>query len=154
MATYIIDAFNLFHKINELKKSTNPHQDLIIYIHKHKLTESQKNKVIIVFDGYTQQALINYNFEILFSYQNSADNIIKNLIDKYLNKDEIFVVSDDIEIRNFAKSRHVHSVRIDEFLAKKDKHKNIKADDKNISLTLEREITEELKKIWIKENDL
>ncbi|MCM8787021.1 MAG: NYN domain-containing protein [Candidatus Omnitrophica bacterium] len=154
MAIYIIDAFNLFHKIKNLKKSNSPHQDLIIYIHKYKLTGSQKNKVIIVFDGYKQQSFINYNFEILFSYQNSADNVIKNLIDKYVNKNEVFVVSDDIEIRNFAKSRNARSIKIEEFLEKKEKHKTAVADDKNISYTLQREITEELKKIWLKGKDL
>ena len=51
MLQYIIDGWNLIHKIPSIKNSSTPKKDFVFYIKKHKITGSKNNKVLIVFDG-------------------------------------------------------------------------------------------------------
>lgn len=152
MVVYIIDAFNLFHKIPTLKNSPNPHQDLIFYIKKYRLTGSKNNRVIVIFDGFPKESLQNYGFEILFSCKLTADYAIENLLKKFPNKSQVSVVSDDNYIRSFTKREGAKPVRLLEFLQVRDKHAAASShDDKEISYPLQKEITDELRKIWLKE---
>jgi hypothetical protein len=105
--------------------------------------------VIIVVDGKFDFSINkNDEFEIIFSEDKSADEVIKNKIDNVKNKKVVRVVSDDREIRYYAKRMGVISLRTSEFI-KKDKIKNKNKESKDISYSLQREITEELKKIWL-----
>ena len=83
MLTYIIDGFNLLHKIRGLKNSYTPQQDLIKYIRSNRLTGSSNNRVIIVFDGHpTDENYVENKYEIdipqnkLVEVQN-LDDLIK-----------------------------------------------------------------------------
>ena len=88
MLRYIIDAFNLVHRVKSLKNSDTPHRDLIRYIRTNKLTGSKNNKVIVVFDGRINDDALREkgDFEVVFSGQISADEIIKKRVDKIKNK--------------------------------------------------------------------
>jgi predicted RNA-binding protein with PIN domain len=149
MLLYIIDGFNIVHKVPSLKNSFTPHRDLIHYIKRNRLTGSRNNKVIIVFDGRTVRDIRESEFEVVFSGDVSADEVIKNKVDKVRNKSEVIVVSDDREIREYVRKVRVSSVRVADFI--KTKKRKFKKNDKEISYSLQREITEELKKIWLKE---
>jgi len=151
MLAYIIDGFNLIYRVPKLKRSITPHSDLINYLKKNKLTGSRNNKVIIVFDGKIDPEVLSQEstFKIYFSGAGSADSLIKDLINKFKNKSEVLVISDDRQIRYFTKNKGARSIRIAEFIAKTKKP--IKEDPKDISYTLKREITEELRKIWLRE---
>jgi len=150
MLVYIIDGFNVVHKVCALKASPNPWQDLISYIRQKKLTGSKNNKVCIVFDGNPRlDALSERQFQILFSCEKDADSIIKEKIQKAKNKRQIVIVSDDREIRSFAKAQGANLLSVADFI--KVKQKQTKEPDKDISYSLQREITEELRKIWVKE---
>jgi len=151
MLAYIIDGFNLIYRIPELKRSLVPHRDLINYIKKNKLTGSKNNKVIVVFDGKVNAEVLSQEstYKVFFSGSGSADSLIKDWITKFKKKSEILVVSDDRQIRDFAKTSGAKSVRISDFTAKTKNQ--TKEDIKDISYTLKREITEELRKIWLKE---
>ena len=82
MLLYIIDGFNLVHKIPSVVRSDIPQLELILYIKKHKLTGSHNNKVIVVFDGAFQiEAKREAEFEVIFSGERSADELIKARID-------------------------------------------------------------------------
>lgn len=157
MLVYIIDGFNLIHKVSFLRKSSCPHSDLIHYIKNKKLTGSKNNKVIIVFDGgYNSQAKsISQGFEVVFSQQISADEVIKNRLAKIKNKRQVVVVSDDREIRDNAKAQRAISCRIDDFIkVKREKQiRENQSSEKDISYTLQHEITEELRKIWLKDGE-
>lgn len=150
MLVYIIDAFNLIHKVASLKNSNTPHCDLIYYIKKNKLTGSNNNKVIIVFDGNVnlQVKREEGRFEVLFSGKESADEIIKRRISKIRNKSETIVVSDDREIKDAAKRERTRLCSISDFIKTKKKEQ---AMEKEISYTVQKEITEELRKIWLGE---
>jgi len=154
MLLYIIDGFNLVHKIPSVKKSDIPQLELILYIKKHKLTGSHNNKVVIVFDGsFNAEAKRESGVEVIFSGQGSADDLIKARIDKIKNSkypvSELVVVSDDREIRDYAKKQGAVSERAVDFV--KRVKESVKEESKDISYPLQKEITDELRKIWLKE---
>jgi hypothetical protein len=152
MLLYIIDAFNLAHKIPSIRDSSTPHRDLVHYIKSNKLTGSRNNQVTLVFDGYPD--LNNppaREYKIFYSQDRSADSLIIKLASNSKNKSETVIVSDDRELRDFAKKSGARSCRIAEFLKVKRKKSN--QQDKDISYSLEREITEELRDYWSNNNE-
>lgn len=156
MLLYIIDGFNLVHKIPSIKNSDIPQLELIRHIKKHKLTGSPNNKVIVIFDGSFQlQARNEAEFEVLFSGEVSADDLIKAKIDKIKNSkypmSEVIVVSDDRELRDYAKKQGAVSQRAGDFLSLSREDSKGKEASKDISYTLQKEITDEMRRIWLKE---
>lgn len=157
MLLYIIDAYNVLHKIPSLCKSDNPQIELIQYIKQNKITGSRNNKVIIVFDGWARMRIIKEDeFEVVFSCDKSADDIIKERIDriKKLSKyplSEVIVVSDDREIRDYAKRQGVVSKRIGDFLKVTRVYNKSREESRDISYPLQKEINDELRRIWLKE---
>ncbi|MBD3263694.1 MAG: hypothetical protein GF375_01155 [Candidatus Omnitrophica bacterium] len=150
MLLYIIDGFNVIHKVPEVKKSTSPQKNLISYIAHHKLTGSKNNKVVLVFDGFYAEPLPREkNFEIIFSRDKDADSLIKYRMQKSKRKSETIAVSDDREIRDEARKLGVRLLRVGDFLKKRKKR--IPQDRKDISYSLQYEITEELRRIWLKD---
>ena len=149
MLVYIIDGFNLIYRVTSLKNSSTPHQALINYIKINKLSGSTNNKVLIVFDGNPNLAAIQQRerFEVFFSGESTADELIKKRLSRMKNKKEVVVVSDDREVRDDAKAQGARICRIDDFIKVKEKRKEQK---KEISEILTHEITEEMKKIWLK----
>lgn len=153
MITYLIDGFNLFHQISEIKHSNSPRQDLIHYIKVNRLTGSRNNKVIIVFDGYENpDAPPEREYRIIFSQDRSADEVIKDKIRRVRNKRQLIVVSDDREIRDCAQMEGAVPLRIQDFLKRGSDRKSRRRHDdgRNLSPSTMIEITEELKKIWVK----
>lgn len=152
MLVYIIDGFNLIHKISNIRGSFRPHLELIHYIRNNKLTGSKNNRVLIVFDGKANldAAREKGDFEIFFSQEQSADDLIKIKLSKFKRTSEVVVVSDDREIRDAAKKFGARVCRTGDFLKTKKKQTDQEG-AKDISYTLQREITEELRKIWLKE---
>ena len=153
MLVYIIDAFNLIHKVPELKASGTPHRALIGYLRRRRLTGSSNNRVIIVFDGNMVSDIgrVESGFEIFFSGQGSADDIIKSKVSGIKGKSEVIVVSDDRQIRDSIRSQGARALHILEFVKSKTKKKK-EPDTKDISYSLQQEITEELRKIWLSEH--
>lgn len=148
MLLYIIDGFNLLHKIRSLKNSASPHQDLINHIRRNRLTGSRNNKVIIVFDGKINHEIHERDYEVVFSQQISADEVIKKRTAAIKNKRQVVVITDDRQIRDDIKRQGASCRHIADFI--KVKRKNIEV-QKKISYSLQREITEELRKIWLKD---
>jgi len=150
MLVYVIDGFNVIHKINQLRNSNNPHLGLIRYLQAYELTGSRNNRVIIVFDGGPNRDAIREkgSFEVFFSQDQSADDLIKVKLSQFKRTSEVVVVSDDREIRNAAKKFGARICRTADFLLKVKKQKSNKEGSKEISYVLQHEITEELRKIW------
>ena len=147
MLVYIIDGYNLAHKIPELKRASEMPEATVNYIRLKRLTGSRNNKVIIVFDGYRREnAAICADYQIIFSAQISADEVIKKRVAGIKNKSQVIVVSDDREIRDYAKTAKVKSIAIAEFTNRRKKAPTEAA--KDISYTLQKEITDEMRKIW------
>lgn len=152
MLQYIIDGFNVVHKISSLKRSATPRADLIHFIKKHKLTGSHNNKVTVVFDGAPSQEIISEPWvKIMYSDRCPADDLIIAQIKKTKNTSQLIVVSDDREIRDCAKAYRARSVKVLDFITPKRTGKPKIKDQKDISYTLQKEITDQMRKIWLKE---
>ena len=152
MLQYIIDGFNVVHKVSSLKRSTTPRADLIHFIKKHKLTGSVNNKVTVVFDGAPSREIISERgFKVIYSDRCSADDLIIAQIKKTKNTSQLIVVSDDREIRDCAKSHGIRSVKVLDFINPKKLNKSKEKEQKDISYTLQKEITDQMRKIWLKE---
>ncbi len=150
---YIIDGFNLVYQIKGLKDSVNPHIGLIDYIRNNKLSGSHNNQVIIVFDGTPNLEAIGRKgrFELLFSNQTPADDLIINRIKRINNKKQVVMVSDDRQLRDSARSLGVKVCWAKDFVFSKKKIIEEEENKKDISSALKDEITQEMRKIWLKE---
>jgi hypothetical protein len=148
----------VIHQVTELKNSKTPHIDFLKFIRKHNLIGSSHNRALIVFDGHpVKEAQSNDNLTIIFSCAQSADDIIKNKLGAFKNNRQVIVVSDDNEIRQFAKICAITRMPVKEFLGKYIKAKQIKQvsdneNKKDISYSVQREITEEMTRIWLKDS--
>ena len=116
---YIIDGYNLI-KHRSFAPSANIHDPrfaLVQFLRREKPCGSLKNKVTIVFDGYSGDlSLRGLEFEVIFSCETSADERIKKMVESEPLPKSLVVVSDDRQIRDFAKLCGVVSLGIDEFL--------------------------------------
>ncbi len=157
---YIIDGYNVVKQIPHLtlKKLRSAREGLIGIIKKYKLTGSSKNEVTIVFDG--QKDIIvpktKIEFDVYFTRGESADDRIKKMIKTSSNPSRLIVVTDDKEIIFFARNHRAATSSVSKFLSKILKTKNTKGPvERKIepSSNIAREITEELKKIWLYKNE-
>lgn len=147
MLVYIIDGFNVIHKIPELKTSLSPQKDLIAYIKRKRLTGSKNNRVVVVFDGKPDLTLGEKDFEVFFSQDRTADDVIKEKVSRMKNKRQVLVVTDDREIVSRVKNEGAAVLRVSDFI--KTKPKKCKDEGKDISYKLQHQITEELRRIWL-----
>ncbi|MBU0503275.1 MAG: NYN domain-containing protein [Candidatus Omnitrophota bacterium] len=158
---YVVDGYNVIRHASfyPSKKIRDPKYSLVEYIKNNRLCGSLKNKVIIVFDGFPDAGYSREHicgFEIRFSRETNADDVIKKMLEKELNPRNTLVVSDDREIKFFIRSLGAKPVSVEEFLRKsegkgigrgKDKNENIKID---LNYTQVHDIDEELKKLWLR----
>lgn len=150
MLKYIIDGYNMLHKISSLKGSVSPQAGLINYIKQNGLTGSRNNKVTVVFDGHGgNDFLQEKEFTVFYSGDKTADDVIKGKVAASRNKQQIIVVSDDREIRDYVKSEGARILRISDFVSKKPRSGPI--DERPISCSQAIEINEEMEKIWLKQ---
>lgn len=152
MLQFIIDGYNIVHKIKKIKDSSTPCNALTVFIYKNKLTGSRNNKVWIIFDGGRPPYVIDdFQYKVLFSGQKSADDLIIDKVRQSKNKKQIVVVSDDRQLVHKVKMLGAGILSVDKFATKKKKPKQ-EGGKKDIKYSLQREITEELKKIWLDNN--
>lgn len=107
MKTIIIDGNNLIHKIPVLKSLFLKDKTCaqISLIEKIKTINKGLNKVVIVFDGYGEDKG-NFrfkDFDVYYSKNDTADNVIKEIITNFGNFNLLKVVSSDNEITGFAR---------------------------------------------------
>jgi predicted RNA-binding protein with PIN domain len=153
---FIIDGYNLI-KHRCFRPPPGIHDSrfaLIQFLRIEKPCGSSKNKVTIVFDGYSGDfSLSGLEFEVIFSCEDSADARIKKILENSSAAKSSVVVSDDRQIRDFARLCGAVSLGIDGFLnppqkkASGRKEELIKAD---LSYSQAHKINEELKRLWLK----
>lgn len=158
---YVVDGYNVIrHPSFPPSQRVRDQKILLIeFIKTKRLCGSLKNKVIIVFDGYPDVGRLldpGCGFEVRFSRESNADNVIKIMLEKELNPRNTLVVSDDREIKFFIRSLGAKPVSVEEFLKKskgigrgkgKDNNESIKVD---LNYTQMHDINEELKKLWLR----
>lgn len=111
METIIIDAYNLMHKVSELRILLEQSQDACVDAMVSKLSShyfGRGVKCILAFDGYGKNRH-ERNIEVKFSKTDvgpdygHADALIKHLVDKSRNPKLLKIVSSDREITFYAK---------------------------------------------------
>jgi predicted RNA-binding protein with PIN domain len=151
MLIYLIDAFNVIHKVPQLTGSSSPRNDFVNYIRKNNLTGSSKNKVVVVFDGYPPISdSPSGQYDVVFSCDASADDVIKKRAGNYKNKKELVVVTDDRAIRDHIRQLGAGLLSVTDFL-NKAKKPDATSGREAISDSLAREITDEMSRIWDRE---
>lgn len=153
MLIYIIDAFNLIYKVDELAESPAPHARLLQFLKSGRFTGSPNNRVVVVFDGHDNPDVSGEReYEIVFSGPRSADDVIKDRVTKSKNRSQIVVVSDDKGITSFVRAEGARVKSIEEFIKNSGRCiKPLADDEKEISYEARRKITEELERLWVKE---
>lgn len=122
------------------------------------MTGSPKNKVILVFDGYPgpeEDAGLNTDaaVDVIFSKNMTADERIREMIEHAVNKKNIVVVSDDKEIRFFAKAYGAKPLCVEDFIADRKKSRKKEEDswDAKLGFTQMHKINEEFRRIWLEQ---
>jgi predicted RNA-binding protein with PIN domain len=148
---YLIDGYNLMHKIPELEGLSlhQARENLLEIIKVNNLCG--KNKVTVVFDGRHDVVAPPHqtNFIVLFSEGESADNLIVRLVSKMNNPKSIRVVTDDKAIATCIRNLDAKHISTAGFL-KRIKTKRHKANYNKHHLDEEEldSITQEFKKKW------
>lgn len=108
----------------------------------------------MVFDGYPDSRYLNHQtyIEVIFTREGSADERIRRIVEESNNAKNIVLVSDDKEIRLFAKSYGAKIQGIEEFISGKEKFQKNKKDMLKPELTYSQmhKINQELRRIWLK----
>ena len=152
MLIYVIDAFNLIHSVPELSDSSTPRSDLLAFLKSAKLEGSSTNRVVVVFDGYPAEGADRERlYEVIFSKNRTADDAIRDYLDKSEHPRQAVVVSDDREVRDFARARGARPMKNEEFLQRRPKRaKSARREEDGIDDASRERITQELENIWVK----
>lgn len=152
---FIIDGYNAMHKLSLCDDDNLQagRERLVALINKYKLAGSGNNTLTIVFDG-KRDTFFPYNKTekgVIFTQDETADNKIKRMVEESKNTRRMVVVSDDNEIRYYTRGMGAEVRSNAEFFAKaKRKPKKNISDKMNEYDERYSNITEELKKIWLK----
>jgi len=164
MAThYIIDGYNVLKQIAYLseKKLRRGREELIRYIEVYRPQGSIKNKVTIVFDGSPDVNPMRQRkssvAEVIFTKGKTADEMILKMIEQSSSPKRIVVVTDDKELKFGAKALNANAIAVKDFIGR-HKKKRVKVQPKllekpSLGSKVSQEIIEELKKIWLKEDN-
>ena len=160
---YLLDGYNIIHQIPafSVKKSKDDRENLIDFIENHRPQGNSRNDVTVVFDGHAAHFSSPASVKIVFSKDESADEKIRGLISKSSNKKNTIVVSDDKELRFSIRALGAQVLDVKSFLLQAKslrlkmqpaKHAaKFEQEEKNISKVSEYKITDELKRLWLKE---
>ena len=151
---YIIDGYNIINHpafSSGQARGKIPPESLLKLIKFKRLCG--KNKAVVVFDGFPPADFQEESgIETVFSRHESADDKIKRILDSYGKTKNIVVVSNDNEVKFFAKSCGAKPLDTDEFLRTQEKMKKARADQEEAKLSYSQieEINRELRKKWLK----
>ncbi len=163
---YIIDGDNVVK--GQKKVSLNDRIGLIHYLVRSKLWGSSKNKISVVFDGFCNDPNVrnvakNTNVTVRFSFDQTADDIIKSLVKSEtgnrLHDNVIIVVTNDRDLQHNVHTLGAKVMSITEFFIKGQNKNNSYAtkatnpkihDHNSLSFDIEQGITDEVAKLWLK----
>jgi Protein of unknown function (DUF901). len=152
---YILDGYNIVKLAfsENSGKLQASREKLLEFIRNSHPQGSPKNKVTVVFDGKEDFLPENTQSlpEVIFTRNESADEKIKKIVELAKNPKELVVVSNDRDITLFSRRLGAKILSVDEFLASKKKARTkVSEDAKNIPASAEFNITEELKRVWLR----
>lgn len=144
---YFIDGNNLIGKIPSIKKLQQSDKQAS----REKLAQvldsyflKKKEKAIIFFDGFQNEAIRTSKVRIRYSENKIADDIIKAEIDSAKNPKLIIVVSSDRSVMEYAKVSYCSVQKSEEF-AKSIKRKKSKTSEEELIKNIN---DDEIKKLF------
>ena len=154
---FIVDAYNVIRheSYRPRTRSNDPKRTFLAHIREGRLCGSAKNRITVVFDGYSDGFTYDdTSFTVLFSGEQKADERIKRIIAAETNPRVLAVISDDREIKDYAKIHGAGFISVDDFLGKDVRRvRAAKEDDSNkpeISCENMNRINKELRSKWLK----
>lgn len=157
---YVIDAYNIINHSAFSRYASGCVKDarlaLVDFIKTKRPCGSLKaNRAVLVFDGYGDlpPEREGAGVEVIFSQEITADEYIKGLLEASSgNPKNIFVVSDDKEVKSYARLARAGVLGVEEFMAPKLKPRNRSDSDLKVELTYSQVdvINRELRKKWLK----
>lgn len=159
---YLVDAYNVIKRSPFFmdKKLKDARDAFFIYLDHHRPSGSLKNKMILVFDGKDEISFVlpRYAFEIVFTRGESADEKIKEMVASSAAPKDIVVVTDDKPLAASVRARGAKIMATQDFLKKSVIEKKgaarrgsgIQETKAELNIVARDEITEELRKIWLK----
>jgi len=154
---YIIDGYNLIrHRAYQGRsQSKDERRGLLEFIRTRRPCGSRKNRVTVVFDGYSgERRAPDTDIEVIFSCDISADDRIRRLLEAGPKDKSVVVVSDDRQVREFCRLYGATALGVEEFLAPKEGRVSAKEAESvkpELSSSQMRRINQELKDLWLKE---
>lgn len=154
---FILDGYNIIRRTKkfDLADLRDSRDSLINFLLIEHPEGSPKNKITIVFDG-KADILYHQNkgsIKIIFSENESADDLIRKIIAKLDNKKNICLVTDDNGLALSVRSLGVKILSVADFISKAKSNKrnfNSSAIDA-LSYSQKDAINKELSKIWFKD---
>ncbi|MDD2703045.1 MAG: NYN domain-containing protein [Candidatus Omnitrophica bacterium] len=158
---YIIDGYNVVrHRaFVSVKKTGDECRALVFLLNRDRLGGSARNRITVVFDGYPGVNVTekeNAAITVLYSRAVSADEKIKKIVESSGNPKVVVVVSDDREVRFFARSAGAKVMGVEEFLAVKGTKPGVHGGDSgsvDLNYSQREMINEELRKLWLEKNE-
>ncbi|MFH0738421.1 MAG: NYN domain-containing protein [Candidatus Omnitrophota bacterium] len=147
---YVIDGYNVINHplYSRITKSSKDCQNTLLeFIKVNKLCGSPRNRITIVFDGFpvvSHSSLKVIEASLIFSEQDTADDVIKRLVEDSRQPKNIQVVSDDKELCLSTRLSGGCVLGVEEFITRKQK-----AIDKKKTYLSSVEIKPELNRIEI-----
>ena len=148
---FVLDAYNIIGKMR-LRRETDIRRAFLRFLLRHPISFSKKNRIVVVFDGHRNPDIISKfpYFEIVFSGEDTADRKIEAFLIR--NRPSAgFVVSDDREVRFYARQAGVASLSVSEFLSWQEQEEDKETEKEEIPAEDKREINEELYRLWLKD---
>lgn len=144
---YFIDGNNLIGKIKSIQKLQQidkqaSREKLAIILDRH--FAGKKEKALLFFDGFQNEAIRTSKIKIRYSDNKTADDIIKNEIDIAKNPKIITVISSDHSVINYAKVSYCSVQKSEEF-ARELRRKENSDSEENIIKNID---DEEIKKMF------
>lgn len=159
---YVIDGYNVIKQVTFLtgKKLRTGRESLIRFIERYRPHGKGENEVTVVFDGKAEvtSPQMKTQFRIVFSKNESADDVIKRMVERASNPKEFIIVSDDKAVALYCRSIGAKWMPVKEFIAntkikKSQKKKSKTYETKDIPEEIADKITDDLKKLWLNKDN-
>ena len=164
---FLIDGYNVIKQVeylNNLHTLKDARMSLVKFIRQRHLAGSKNNQVTVVFDGREDIAFYDHQkkdqIKIIFSCNESADEVIKRMVGECGNPRQIVVVTDDRQIVYSSRVHGAKVIPVKEFIGREAKQpgsqsqarqrgqRNQELAKPELSLQEQAAINQELGKIW------
>lgn len=161
---YLLDGYNAIYQIPRLaskKTLRDAREALVRILIAGNFTGSVRNQLTVVFDGKPDvwHETSSSQVKVIFATHQTADDLIKDIVDGAASKKSIYAVTDDKALAQSIRDRGSRTIGVKDFFAtilqeartSSRVRKNASVgEEKYISTTVACKINDELKEIWLK----